>query len=440
MDKTTRAPRRLGIAIAWVSALGLAGAAMVTKWLDFPLSRQLRGMDFALGAYTEGPQHPHLLSFGCVAAVLMVAGVMAYTLRWWRVLAWTGVLLIWVSMLAPLKATLMDGELLQTLAVEASQQQLAAAFTQAALPVNFGSEPTQNSRLNLNTIEDRLTVGWDFVHGGWWAAVCAGLLGVGYGAGQGFELAEAREEKGGGWMWAWAFGGALGILLICCIRPALAEGALMDAHSSEMRGDLDGAEKAYRRAMRLDDWQRLDIDNYSALGCLDEARGRRDTPEYWVYHAQLPSTQVDVTASIAELERVRTEDSTFRSVLRRREAELYTQYARQLHGLQAYGAAVTASENGLERDPNSLLAKYYLARDYFMTGKYSDAAALSMSMALNLSDPTFRANLFSDAGDAYTQMGEFELAKVAYRKSYLYDYVLNLRGLAALNGPGEDMQ
>ena len=229
-------------------------------------------------------------------------------------------------------------------------------------------------------------------------------------------------------------------MLICSVKPALGERALMVAHGAEARGDLDAATRGYRQAMRVDGWQALNISNYAALGCLDEARGRRDTPEYHVYHAELASTQVDLTASLGELERVRTEDGTLARVIRRREAELYTQYARELHALDAYGAAVTASENGLERDPGSLLAGYYLCRDYFMIGRYGDAAALSMKLATELADPTFRANLFGDAGDAYTKLGAYEEAKAAYRKSYQYDYVLNLRGLSALNGPGEDMQ
>ena len=448
MDTTTRAHRGLALFVAWTSALGCAGAALATKWLNFPLSRQLRGVDFALGAYTEGAQHARLLSFGCVAAVLLLAGAVAFTLRWWRTLGWIGAVLLWVAVLAPLKATLLDAGLLQMLAVESSQQQLAAAFTQAALPVNFGSEPTQVSRLDLNTIEDRLVAAWTFVHGGWWAVLCGGLLALGRANAEcGMRNAEfrrkgAKGEKGegnGGVVW-WAGAGAMGILLICCAGPALAEWALMDGHAAEARGDLDGAERAYRRAMRLDGWQALNVYNYSELGCLDEARGRRDTAEYHFYHAELASTQVDLTASLGELEGVRTNDATLARVIRRREAELYTAYARQLHALEAYGAAVTASENGLERDPDSLLARYYLARDYFMIGRYGDAATLSMKLATELADPTFRANLFSDAGDAYTKLGAYEDAKVAYRRSYIYDYVLNLRGLAALNGPGEDLQ
>jgi len=443
MVKTTATHTRLALLAAWCLALGFAIAALRTGWLIFPLSNQLRGIDFALGACTPGMQHPRLLSFGCLAAGLLLLGVIAWTLRWRRCLRWMGVLLLWTAVLAPLKATLLDAGLLETLAVEASQQQLAAAFTQAALPVNFGSEPTQQSRLNLITVEDRLVAAWDFVHGGWWAVLCGALLALIAPLGAVEDKPDAGQSDPAAIdarAWGWAGAGALGILLICCAGPALAECLLMRAHAAEARGDLDGAEKAWRRAMRLDGWQRLNVDNYAALGCLDEARGRRDTPEYHVYHAELPSTQVDLMASVGELERVRTDDATFRVVIRRREAELFTQYARQLHGLQAYGAAVAASENGLERDPYSLLASYYLARDYFMIGRYSDAAALSMRLAGQLADPTFRANLYGDAGDAYTRLGSYEDAKIAYRKSYLYDYILNLRGLSALTGPGEDMQ
>ena len=422
--------RGLALVVAWIAALGCAAAVLAAKWIAFPLTRELRGIDYALGPYAPGEQHATLLSFGIVAAGLILAGAVLFTLRWWRGLGWTGVLLVWFAVVAPLKATLLDAGMLQILAVEAAQQQFAAAFAQQALPVNFGSEPTQLSRLDLNTVEDRLTGAWDFAHGGWWAVLGAGLLAVGYGAWLGRSPAA----------FYWAGAGAVGITLICCARPALAEWALMRAHTAEARGDLDGAEHAYQQAMRLDGWQALDIDNYAALGCLDEARGRMETAEYHVYHAELPSTQMDVTASLGELEQVQTQDRTMALVIRRREAELYTQDARQLHAEAAYGAAVTASENALERDPGSLLAAFYLSRDYFLTGRYSDAVTLSMKLAAALDDPTCRANLYSNAGDAYTRLDEYEAAKVAYRKSYLYDYVLNLRGLSALNGPGEDLQ
>lgn len=422
--------RLLPLVLGWSSALLTAALALVSKWLNFPLSRQLRGIDFSLGLYTPAPQHPHLLSFGCIAAGLILLGAISFTLQWWRSLSWVGALLLWLTLLAPLKATMLDAGLLQILAVEATQQQLAAAFTQQALPVNFGSEPTQLSRLDLNTIEDRIVAAWDFVHAGWWFVLCGGLLAIGYG----YSRSRANTV-----LYVTA-AGLVGISVICCARPALAELALMRAHSAEARADLDSAEKAYRQAMRLDGWQALNIANYSSLGCLDEARGLRNTPEYRVYHAQLPSTQVDITTAIGELELVRAADPTFSNVVRRREAELYTQYARQLHALAAYGAAAAASQNALQRDPGSLLAAYYLSRDLYLIGRYADAVALSMKLATDVDDPTFRANLFSNAGDAYTMLRAYQDAKVAYRKSYLYDYVLNLRGLSALNGPGEDLQ
>jgi hypothetical protein len=421
--------RFLALGLVWGMAIGAAGAALVTKWLNFPLSNQLRGMDFAMGTYVPGVQHGRVVSFGVIAAGLLIAGAAMWTMRWWRGLGWTGALLLWLAVLAPMKATMLDAGLLQTLAVEAAQQQFAGAFAQQALPVNFGSEPTVASRLDLNTIEDRLVAGWYFVHGGWWAVFIAGLLAVGIAAG-----------KGSGDIAGWSGGGMAAVFVICCAGPALAEQDLMRAHVAEVRGDLDGAERAYREAMRVDGWQRINIYNYMALGCLDEARGRRDTAEYHVYHAQLGSTQVDPMAALGELARVRTDDVALLSVMRRREAELYTVDARQFHAQQAYGAAVAAEENALERDPASLLAVFYLSRDYYLIGKYSDAASLSLKLAGEVVDPTYRANLYSNAGDALTKVGSYEAAKVAYRKSYLYDYVLNLRGLAALNGPGEDLQ
>lgn len=423
--------RVLPLCIAWILALGLAAVAIRTKWLNFPLSAQLRGVEYGFGAYMPGVQHGRVLSFGVVAAGLILLGAIMFTLRWWRGLGWVGMVLIWVAVLAPLKATMLDAGLLQTLAVESTQQQLAGVFTQQALPVNFGSEPTENSRLVLDTVEDRLMAAWYFAHGGWWAALLGGVLAVGYG---GWYAGIGRAP------WGACLVGAGGILLICCAGPMLAEMALMRAHGAEARGDMDRAERGYRDAMRLDRWQGINISNYAALGCLDEARGHWDTAEYHVYHAELPSTQMDMAASLGELERVRTEDRTLMRVIRRREAELYTQYARQMHALQAYGVAVTAGENALERDPDSLLAKFYLSRDYYMIGRYTDAAALSMKVATETADPTFRANVYSNAGDAFTKVGAYEDAKSAYRKSYIYDYVLNLRGLSALNGPGEDLQ
>ena len=421
----------LALATGWLLALGCAGGTMAGKWLNFPLSKQLKGTRYSLGAYTPDPAHLIPWSFGCVAALLILAGALAFHLRRWRALAWVGALLLWLTFFGAFKPALTDARLLQALQIEFTQQQSALQFSSKALPINGGPEPTVWTKLDVSSIEARLTAGWYFVHVGWWAALFAALLAVGY-----------ATVRSGSARYAWlAFAGTLVLLLACAFGPLRAELELMRARQLEARCDYAGASAAYRRAMRLDGWQALGIDNYAALGGIDAAQGRLHTPEYHVYHAQLASTQADLADALGELHDVNAPpNSLLADIVHKRASELYTIYARSMHLLSAYGAAAAASQEALKLQPDSLLPAYYLARDAYLVGRYQEAASLATRLLLRVDDPTVRANLFSDAGDAYTQLGLLVEAKAAYRNSYVFDYVLNLRALSALNGPGQDLQ
>lgn len=431
MVEKTRANSILGLAVAWIAALGCMGSTLHAKWLNFPISKLLRGTQYSLGSYSGHVGQFVPWSFGCLAAVLMLASALAFSFRLWRWLAAIGCVLLWLTFFGAFKPALTSPRLLQALGTEFTQQQSAYLFTQQAMPVNYGTEPSVWTQLDLSSIEARLIAGWYFVHFGWWAALLGGGIALGYGA--------ARERTP--LVPGVAGLGLVVMFLVCALGPARAERALMRGHDLEARGDYDGAAQAYRAAMRLDGWQALAINTYSAIGGLDAARGRHDTVEYHVYHAQLASTQMDLPLAVAELRSARAvAGGTTAEVIRKRESELYTLYARALHSLSAYGAAVTASRNALECDPSSLLPAYYLAREAYLIGQYSEAAAISDHLLLRVDDPTIRANLFANIGDAYTQLGDYAGAKLAYRSSYQFDYVLNLRALSALNGPGRDLQ
>ena len=422
----------LSLIIAWLLALTAIAAALAGKWLNFPISKQLTGGHFSLGPYAPAAATRFVpWSFGCAAVLLIFLGAVAFHARRWRGLAWVGALLLWLAFFGAFKVALTDARLLQTLVLEFSQQQAAGQYSLQSLPVNLGGEPSVWTQLDANSIEDRLVASWYFVHLGWWAALSAGLLALCYGAGR------VRSVR----IPVLAAAGVVLMGLGCALGPALAEWTLMRSHRLEAAGDYSGAVRTLRQALALDGWQALNLANYAAIGGLDALRGSRQTPEYHVYHAELPSTQVDPLAALAELhEALPQAGHPLAEVIRQAEGALYTQYASSLHSAGAYGAAAAASQHALERDPDSLLPAYYLSRDSYLVGHYADAAAFSARTVARVDDPSIRANLLSNAGDAYTQLGDYVRANLAYRESYRYDYLLNLRALSALNGPGIDLQ
>jgi cytochrome c-type biogenesis protein CcmH/NrfG len=96
---------------------------------------------------------------------------------------------------------------------------------------------------------------------------------------------------------------------------------------------------------------------------------------------------------------------------------------------------VSECEEALRFDPRSVVAAFYLSRDYYLVGAYQNAIDLTKKTLKRVDDPILRADFCSNLGDAYTKLNAFSDAKLAYRESYQWDYVINLRALSALTGP-----
>lgn len=412
--------------VVWISTFLCIVVEMVAKWLCFPISPQLRGIQFSLLGYSPEHHGVALLSHGLVSAGLTLFGALAFVRGKTKPLGWIGAALVWLGVLAILQAALTDAPLLKTLATEMDQQQTAASFTQAALPVNFGGEPGAWARLPLDTIGDRLIAAWYFARAGWWLPLLLGIAALGYAVAAEKRLALIGVTLCGG----------TALLLVCGTKPVLAEFCINRARIAEARGQPDEAVADYRRAIRLDRWNALHIDLYERIGALDASLNRTNTIEYGIYHAGLPSTQIDMTKAIAEMSAlIPRAPEPLRDVLRKRTAELLTQYGRSLHAAAAYGKAIDACESALQLDPQSFLPAYYLSREYFLLAAYPRSIDLTQRTLKRVADPILRSNLYGNLGDAHTKLGQFQEAKLAYRASYKADYLLNLRGLSALTGP-----
>jgi len=412
--------------LVWLVALPAMGGALFSKWLNFPLTRQLRGGQFPLLTYAPDAVHFHALSFGLIAALLCALGAFAFVFGKHRALSLAGAALVWLAVFAIVKVAALDAPLLATLASELDQQQSATTFAQAALPLNAGEPPSLWPRVPLDTIGDRLLAGFYFARFGCWLTLLLGGVALAIGTQGGRHLRIV-----------WATAGGLGIIIVAGVTgPILSHLLIERGQLAEARGAPDTAIALYRRALALDGWAARQLTLYERIGSIDTRCGRSHTIEAGIHHAGLPSTQIDPAKSIAELTALsRRASEPLAGVLRRRAADLLAQQARSLHASAAYSGAIAASRAALRLDPAAILPAYYLSREYYLIGAYRDSLEITELTLARVDDPIVRANLFANLGDAQTRLGAFQEAKLAYRRSYRIDYLRNLRALSALNGP-----
>ena len=214
----------------------------------------------------------------------------------------------------------------------------------------------------------------------------------------------------------------------------LAHVAAGQAQEAESNGDPGRAIQQYRKAIQLDQWYAIQPDLYLRIGALDFAARRLNTVDYRIYNAELMLAENNFPAAIAEYQRLDGIPSAPAELIKRRTYEIWTEYGLRLYADGAIGTAITAWESVLALDPNHWLAISCLSTAYFNTGRYQESIDLIERLLKEVADPGLRADLNSNLGDAYTRLGDYEKAKLAYRVSYTLDNILNWRALMSLVG------
>jgi len=223
-------------------------------------------------------------------------------------------------------------------------------------------------------------------------------------------------------------------MAVCAARPLFAHLASVKGEQAEAKGNPSRAVQEYREAIRLDRWYAIRPDLYLRIGAIDFALGRTNTLEYGMYHAELMLSEKNYTAALAEYERLAQRIDGPAEVLRTRVYQAWIHYGMHLYNAGAIGDAEAAWQHVLARDPTPWLAVYCLSEAYFNTGRYGESVDLILGLLKGLADPELRANLHSNLGDAYTRLGDYQKAKLAYRYSYTLDNILNWRAMMSLVG------
>jgi tetratricopeptide (TPR) repeat protein len=156
--------------------------------------------------------------------------------------------------------------------------------------------------------------------------------------------------------------------------------------------------------------------------------------EYGIFDSERLFAQGDFPEAIAQLEKVIPNAGNLTEVLRQRESEMWAEYGFMLYNHHAIGAGIPAWQAALAMDPSQRLAAYCLARAYFAVGRYQESLTITQSLIGTIRDPVMHAQLLCDVGDANMRLGQLGPAHVAYRQSFLLDYVYNWRALSGTVG------
>lgn len=329
-----------------------------------------------------------------------------------------------------------EADLLKDVGDEESNFVAIQQFENHHLPVNFGKEASNSQGPGITdsivTAWDRVVVARFFMGRGWYLTLAGGIAAFFYAK---HRLADKRQKS---LLVKATVVAALFLAIGFSLRPTIAQVTVARGQDAEAKGEPDLAIARYRRAMSLDKWFAIHTDLYQRIGAIDYNFGRTDTIEYGIFFAELMASQNELDDAIQEYEKLIPRGEAISAQLgelvRTRAADLWTEFGKQLYSRDAIGGAVQAWENAISKDQSQWFAGFCLCRGYFETGRYQQSVTWIQSIIKRVRDPETRANLESNLGDAYMRLNEIALAKLAYRRSYLIDYVLNWRGLSDLIG------
>jgi tetratricopeptide (TPR) repeat protein len=404
---------------------------LIFRWVNFALSDDLYGGAFSLFGYT--PIHPHFTfaSFGVIAAAILMLAAMFCALRrpLWQCLM-AGALFLLLAY-AYLQVAVGDPRL----AIEAARQSDWFLWIVAGQSPGNHPETELWQKLAFDTVGDRLYTGWFYLGLGWYLGLLAAIA-MFVAAARSIDTRYARRIA----TLTLLSTAALAVLLL--VRPFRAERAFEVAAQAQADARYEYAITSYGDAMRMDSWYGLNPRIHERIGAAYTILQRVNEPDAVVYRSELTIDRYredaatgDLPRAIADYDLLSTRDDAIGIIARWRAADVGVIYGLHLFQGGAFGPAVRAWEQVLQKDPDNWQAAYYLTMGYPQVGRYREMAAVSQRFIDHCADPVALGAFYLALGDAQTWMGTFGTGHEAYYKSYYYDYSFNPRGLSSLSNP-----
>ena len=413
----------------WLLLLGsfFVVGSVVLRWLMFPFSRNVKGLQLPLLGFPGVLPHIHLLSYGVAAVAILALG---YFLRktFKPSLALAAALLLTLWTLVPARIAFEQSALLHRLTDEDQAVPVVRAFTNNYLPQNFGTAEAIAKHLDVVTLSGRFVAALSFLGLGWYCLGFGSLLVAAY------ALARLPGERAVPWLALVCL--PIGALTILSLPPLLGQHYFDKASVARAAGLDEDAIAAYRKAMRWDSWHAEGIEVYNLIGQMERQAGIAEgSPERAINRAVDFQAASQYEPAIFELERAADAGGAVALAARHEAARTRVDLGLACYHGGAIGPALINWQQALAEEPLVVYALPYLGRANYDLGRYEAALdAVSKLIKITADHDSFLANAYSLGADAYAKMGRDAEARRYYGLSLVIDPVENHWALTGLVG------
>ena len=413
----------------WLLLLGsfFVIGSIILKWIKFPFSRNIKGLQLSLLSAPGPLPHIQLLSYGVIALAALAIGF--YFRKTFKPsLAIGAAILLTLWTLVPARTAFQQPGLLRRLTYEDQAVPMTRVFTKNYLPENLGTAEAIPKHLDLFTLSGRFVATLSFLGLGWYCFGFGSLLVAAY------ALSRLPGERAAPGLAIACL--PLGALLILAIPPVIGQHYFNKASVAKAGGFNEDAIANYRRAMKWDSWHAEGIEVYNLIGQLEKQAGIAEgSPERAINRAIDFQAASEYEPAIFELERAAEAGGALALAARREAAQTRINLGLASYHAGAIGPAVTDWQLALEEDPSQVYALPYLARGNYDLGRYEAALDVVSKLLKIVADHTsVLADAYTLGGDCYAKLKREDDARRYYSQSFVLDAVENHWALTALVG------
>jgi tetratricopeptide (TPR) repeat protein len=413
----------------WALGFALVALSLLFPWFDPVTTPRFNGLNFpfAHSAYFW-PGRFAFFSYGTAAVIVAGLGFAAWRMKKGLAVFCAGMLLLLGGMTFFLQVTSWEPTWLK-MALEGGEDfqhcyHLEVAYS---IPNIVVRSPARGLFEPVEALAERFSAGIASLGSGW-VCFCAGAIWI---CATGlYQMNDWTRLK----LVLPAFALLFAVLgALQSWRPIAAERLLASAEMKETRGAFAAAAKDVRRAMAIDEWQRLQPGCFVHLGTLYQKMHSPDRPEILFSRAVVfQSRGLTQEALFYYGQAADGGDPQVRRVALVEKARLASRYAATLYKQGVTGDACRYWLVSIEAAPDKINGFFGAGRAFHDMANYSTAIKYFEPALHKTSQPCLLADIQNDLGDCWYRLGHPDMARNYYIASRKLHDRANYRALKTL--------